>query len=230
MYDDGKVKAQTLRIIVKGKLASGITNKFTLTVNVLAELSTTISSSSLTITMPAIFIQIAPGNSVNFESTDIQAVTKNPYALINTDSLVQYLKLENKVLVVAPKSALDQGEIKVYLMAVDDQNRKVTQEVNIVVNYGSNATGGRNRTIVAKEFTARIVEISKTGLVYIRFTDQMKNLTNISLINNQTLKLSIRTKDKELKAEQPDYTWTTTEYRGNYLKIQLKFTDPVSIS
>lgn len=83
-------------------------------------------------------------------------------------------------------------------MAIDDDNRKITQEINIVVNYGTISTG-KNRTIVAKEFTARITEITKTGVVQIRFTDKMQNLTNISLINNQTLKLTIRTKDKTLK-------------------------------
>lgn len=55
----------------------------------------------------------------------------------------------------------------------------------------------------------------------------MQAHTNLTIIDDKILKLTLRNKNKELIKQNITFNWTVSSWEGDLMKIKLTFNDPV---
>jgi hypothetical protein len=90
------------------------------------------------------------------------------------------------------------------LIAITEKGDKYYQDVQVQVGFARNSS----EFYQYKEIEAKIVKISRTGIVQILFNQNMQPISNVSLVTNQTLQLKVNSK----YLYKADFTWRCTEY------------------
>jgi hypothetical protein len=76
------------------------------------------------------------------------------------------------------------------LVAITEKGEKYNQDVRVQVGFARNSSEFSQY----KEIEAKIVKISRTGIVQILFNQNMQPISNVSLVTNQTLQLKVNSK------------------------------------
>lgn len=80
-----------------------------------------------------------------------------------------------------------------------------------------------------KPLTADIIQISRTGLVDVKFSHLMLIPTNLTLLDKTYL--TLRVKDSEQRVRKNDnFTWNVTSFKRSIMQIKVYFQYPLNIS
>ena len=76
------------------------------------------------------------------------------------------------------------------MVVITEKGEKYYQDVRVQVGFARNSSEFSQY----KEIEAKIVKISRTGIVQILFNQNMQPISKVSLVTNQTLQLKVNSK------------------------------------
>lgn len=87
---------------------------------------------------------------------------------------------------------------------------------------------------LASRPTIEIGELTHLGLLTVSFSQRMKKITDLSLINDEVLQIEVvqaeENRSDNGEASQLDLTWKVVEFSENYMKIQLYWQNAYEVS
>ena len=79
--------------------------------------------------------------------------------------------------------------------------------------------------------TLSIESISEYGIVTVKFTKKMLEIQNLALINDTAIALRIETENEHfLESGKLDFTWNTTQFTEDELKLHIVWENPNYVS
>jgi hypothetical protein len=125
---------------------------------------------------------VHPNDQKDFIPNAFPNKTNTTITLITDKSQKQFATYSSGTVTVRP-TIKDIGTQPITIICYVSENEKYFQTINIKVGFD------KNSDLYSKyyEVTGKITKISKTGVVRVTFNQNMKPLSNINLINNDTL-------------------------------------------
>lgn len=110
-------------------------------------------------------------------------------------------------------------------VCIANSTLKLLQVVNIKVSFPP----GSKEFNAYVELKAKITKVSRSGLVRIQFNQAMNSVSNLTLINNSTLKLRTRAGPNGTYLAY-NFTWVAESFIDSTLTLAINFTYPFQIS